>query len=138
MIHNNIIEQETNDAGVERKSVRRPRSGYASKIKSHIKMAVLEKYKLDLVDPKVFPKEKKRWQSFVDALAKDGLADTKHFEEISPGTVQKLFQLFNNLEKVLKSRGKSDYNAKLQLIPAKFHHRLNYLLQYMAQVGDLI
>ena len=101
-------------------------------------MAVLELHKIDLFDPKVFPKQKKRWQSFMDTLAQEGLADTKHYDEISPETVLKLFELFNNVMIVLKSRGQDDYNIKLQLIPAKFHHRLNYLLQYMAQVEILV
>ena len=51
---------------------RRPKAGYAAKIKSHIRMTVMEKHQIDLVDPKVFPDQKRRWQSFVDVLAKDG------------------------------------------------------------------
>ena len=132
---------------------RRPKAGYASKIKSHIRMAVLDKFRIDLLDAKVFPGHKKRWQSFVDTLAKEGLefnslpsnfmiliglSDTQHFDEISPETVEKLFELFNNLVLVLNKRGEKDYCKYLECLPAKFHHRLNYLLQYMAQVNQTL
>ena len=52
---------------------RKPKAGYAAKIKSHVRMAVIEKFKIDLCDPKIFPNEKKKWKSYIDSLADEGI-----------------------------------------------------------------
>ena len=57
---------------MKKKFARQPKVGYAAKIKSHIRMAIIEKYNVDMVDPTLFPNQKKKWQSFVDDLAKNG------------------------------------------------------------------
>ena len=41
-----------------------PKKGYAEKIKSNIKMAVIEKHSIDLTDPSRFPNFSKNWRSF--------------------------------------------------------------------------
>ena len=68
---------------------RKPLANYANKVKSHIKNAVSNlgnyyfwfvfpkissnrKGRVNLTDPILFPLEKKRYQSFLDDLAKDG------------------------------------------------------------------
>ena len=66
-----------------------------------------------------------------------GLCDVEHKEELPPSTVEKLYKLFNDLVDAIKSRGQEDYAAKLQKIPVSYHHQLNHLLQYMAQVLNL-
>ena len=63
-----------------------------------------------------------------------GLGGTKHKEEVPPETVEKLFKLFNDLSEVIRSRGTDRYHGNLSSIPAKYHHKINYLLQYTAQV----
>ena len=55
-----------------------------------------------------------------------------HKEELPPSTVEKLYNLFNNVVDAIKCRGQSNYVAKLQ--DSSYHHQLNYILQYMAQV----
>ena len=62
------------------------------------------------------------------------MGDTTHKEEVPAETVRKLFDLFNNLVAALEARGNADYSDKLRKIPADYHHKLNYILQYMAQV----
>ena len=47
----------------------RPRMGYASKLRSHIKMQIMEDYKFDITDPIKFPKADKHWNSFIEKLS---------------------------------------------------------------------
>ena len=47
----------------------RPKTGYASKLRSHIKMQIMEDYKFDITDPIKFPKADKRWISFIEKLS---------------------------------------------------------------------
>lgn len=65
-------------------------------------------------------------------LAMADLMDTVHKEEVPPATVEKHYNLFNVVD-ALNSRGKDDYAEKLNKIPVEYHHRLNYILQCMAQ-----
>ena len=63
---------------------------------------MLEKFKIDLEDPAVFPNQKKCWRSYIENLASEGLNQTKHYEEINPETISKLYNLFNNLRDCIK------------------------------------
>ena len=52
---------------------RKPKQGYALKMRSQIRMEVLSRFKIDLTDPILFPDFKRRWKSCTDSLDKDGI-----------------------------------------------------------------
>ena len=57
---------------------RGPKLRYARKVRSALKCQILEVFKVDVFDVKVFPEHKKQWMSFVHKLATEGLAETEH------------------------------------------------------------
>ena len=71
-------------------SGQRPKKNYASKLKTSIKMQMIQDYKVDITDEKLFPQFARRWKSFVDKLAEEGRADTTHKEEIPATTLEKI------------------------------------------------
>ena len=114
-------------------SGQRPKKNYASKLKTSIKMQMIEDYKVDITDEKLFPQFTKRWKSFVDKLAEEGRADTTHKEEIPATTLEKIYELLWNVKEALENRGAEDYEAKyLSKIPATYHDQLNKVLQWGA------
>ena len=111
----------------------RPKKNYANKIRSHIKCHILEEKKFDITDPALFPRAAKRWKSFMNTLAKEGRADTTHKEEIPSETLEKIYELLNNVKDALENRGVEDYiETYLSRIPTEFHIDLHRLLQYGA------
>ena len=110
-------------------SGQRPKKNYASILKTSIKMQMIEDYKVDITDEKLFPQFTKRWKSFLDKLAEEGRADTTHKEEIP----EKIYELLWNVKEALENRGAEDYEAKyLSKIPATHHDQLNKVLQWGA------
>jgi len=72
---------------------RRPKLRYAAKIRSSIKCTVVEQFRIDVTDPLQFPDSAKRWKSFCAQLAAEGLADTEHYAEVNPFTMEAIFKL---------------------------------------------
>ena len=111
----------------------RPKKNYACKIRSHLKCFLLEELKFDITDPALFPRAAKRWKSFMNTLAKEGRGDTTHKEEIPSETLQKIYELLNNVKDALENRGVEDYTETfLARIPTQYHSQLHRLLQYGA------
>ena len=114
-------------------SGQRPKKNYASKLKTSIKMQMIQDYKVDITDEKLFPQFARRWKSFVDKLAEEGRADTTHKEEIPATTLEKIYELLWNVKEALENRGHADYEEKfLSKIPAIYHDKLHKVLQWGA------
>ena len=95
-----------------------PKWQYAEAIKSHIKMSIIEDFKIDISDSCLFPDMDKRWKAFISELVANGRNETVHHPEIDPETLQKIYELLANTMDALKSRGTSEYEAKLAKIRA--------------------
>ena len=50
----------------------RPKKNYACKLKTAIKMKMVEDFKVDITDQNLFPNFARRWKSFVEKLADEG------------------------------------------------------------------
>ena len=108
---------------------RRPKLGYAKKVRSGLKCQIEEDFKIDVFDLKMFPNHKKQWLSFVHKLATEGLAETEHFEEVDPVTMEAIMELVQNVYEALAARGKPDYLRKLQKIPLELQPKMHSVLQ---------
>ena len=108
-----------------------------------------------MTDPCIFPREKKRHQSHLDDLAEEGkhpedmedvenitivlgLGESNHFSEIPCETVEARYELFGVLVKLAELRGKEGYKEQLAKLPPQYHSNWHKLLQYSAQVGNII
>lgn len=92
------------------------------------------RYGVDPTCPKMFPEEKRKWTSYCEALAAEGLGDTEHKEEIEADTVEDIYRLFSTVCNLLEARGEENYRRKLLEIPPEWVGKLNFLLQYCAEV----
>ena len=111
----------------------RPKKNYASKLKTAIKMQMIDDFKVDITDQNLFPNFSRRWKSFVDKLAEEGRADTKHKEEIPATTLEKIYELLWAVKQALENRGAEDYvETYLSKIPAMYHDQLHRILQWGA------
>lgn len=117
---------------------RKPKLGYAQKIRGCIKISIIEEFKVDICDPLLFPEASRRWKSFTDDLAVKGLAETVHYGEVDPQTMDMIFELLSNVEKALDNRGSDDYDSFLSKIPFGHRDKLNYILQYGAMFCALL
>lgn len=85
----------------------------------------------------MFPNEKRKWVSYMESLAGAGLGYTEHKEEIGAETMEAIYGLFSTVCRILESRGQPGYRTLLLEIPAEYVGKLNYLLQYCAEVSFL-
>ena len=108
---------------------RRPKLGYAKKVRSGLKCQIEEVFKIDIFDVKMFPNHKKQWLSFVHKLATEGLGETEHFEEVDPVTMEAIMELVNNVYEALESRGTPDYLSKLEKVPLALQSKMHWVLQ---------
>ena len=81
----------------------------------------------------MFPQSAQRWKSYMAELAAEGLADTEHYGEVYPDTVEAIFILLNDAAAALRARGTPRYDALLNKIRVEWRNKLNYILQYGAQ-----
>ena len=95
----------------------------------------MKRYGVDPTCPKSFPDEKRKWNSFCESLAADGLGTTEHKEEIPADTMEAIYELFSTVCTILESRGQENYRELLMKIPPEWVGKLNFLLQYCAEVG---
>ena len=112
--------------------MRKPKLGYAQKIRGCIKNNIIEEFKIDISDPINFPEAGKRWKSFTEDLAGKGLAETVHYGEVDPVTMEMIFELLANVEEALEKRGEADYDTYLNKIPLEYREKLHYLQQWGA------
>ena len=70
-------------------------------------------------------------------MAADGLGCTEHKEEIASDTVEAIYELFTTVTELLEGRGEDNYRTKLAEITPEWTGKLNYLLQYCAEVKVL-
>ena len=110
-----------------------PKKGYAGKIRSNLKCAILDKYRVDIQDASIFPNASKKWKSFVNQLVVKKRSEVEHHEEIDPITMACITELIVDAMDALVARGTASYMEKLTKIPIEWHGRLNYILQYGAQ-----
>ena len=108
---------------------RRPKLGYAKKVRSALKCQIEEDYKINIFDVKQFPNHKKQWLSFVYKLATEGLAETEHFAEVDPVTMEAIMELINDVYEALAARGQPDYMSKLQKVPLGLQKDMHVVLQ---------
>ena len=111
-----------------------PKRKYAEKIRSSIKCTIQNLYRLDITDPCLFPQAAKRWKAFVSELVAKNRSEVQHHDEIDPLTVELIYNLLGNVEAALKARGTKDYEDKLAKVPAKLHDKLNYVMQWGAEL----
>ena len=71
-----------------------PKKAYAEKIKSNIKIKIVEEYKVDVYDPILFPNLPNKWKAFVAELVKKRRAEVDHHEEVDPVTMEAIFMMF--------------------------------------------
>ena len=81
----------------------------------------------------MFPLSAQRWKSYASELADEGLADTTHYGEVDPYTMEAIFTLLNDTAAALKNRGTPEYDSLLNKIPVHWRNKLNYILQYGAE-----
>ena len=117
---------------------RKPKLGYANKIRGCIKNSIIEEFIVDICDPINFPEASRRWKSFQEDLAEKGLAETIHYGEVDPQTMDMIFELLANVEEVLDNRGSAGYETYLAKIPFSHREKLHYLLQFGAMFCCLL
>ena len=111
----------------------RPKKNYASKLRTSIKMQIIDDHHFDITDQVLFPKYQKRWKSFLNKLVEEGRGDTTHKEEVPADTLEKIYRLLWDVKTALENRGEEDYEEKyLSKIPAVYHTMLHKLLQWGA------
>ena len=111
-----------------------PKKGYADRIKSNIKTAVLESCGIDLTDAGKFPNHSKKWKAYIAKLVDEGRSETEHHPEVDPNTMESIYELLINVKEALESRGQDCFDEKLSKVPLKHHNRLHYILQWGAQL----
>ena len=57
-----------------------PKKNYAAKLRTSIKIQIIDDIQFDITVQVLFPKYAKRWKSFVDKLVKEGRGDTTNKE----------------------------------------------------------
>ena len=117
---------------------RKPKLSYASKIRGCIKNTLISEIKMDLTDRALFPESSRRWKSFQDDLADKGLAETVHYGEVDPITMEMIFELLADVEDVIIKRGEADFDSYLAKIPLSHRDKVNYLLQWGAVFCELL
>ena len=110
-----------------------PKKSYAEKIRSQVKMSILEQYQVDIMDKGKFPLMEKRWRAFISELVRNNRSEIQHKEEVSPHTMAAIWELLKNAKAAFESRGMSGYQEKLWKIPLSWQSKLNYILQYGMQ-----
>ena len=63
-----------------------PKLNTASKMRSCIKNAIMDRYKVNITDKCLFPDAEKKWKAFSKEVVKNKRGDTEHHEEIDPET----------------------------------------------------
>ena len=53
---------------------------------------------------------------------------------MDPRTLLKIYQLLMDAKNVIDSRGSTDYEEKLRKVPARYHDRVHYLVQWGAEL----
>ena len=109
-----------------------PKKAYAEKVRSNIKMSILEEYKIDITDKGLFPTGAKNWKSFCEKLVKEGRSETSHHPEVDPETMEAINALGMAVKDALESRGTEQYEEKLNKIPVQLRDKLNYIIQWIA------
>ena len=117
---------------------KKPKLGYAQKIRGCLKNSIIDEFKIDIYDPIYFPEASRRWKSFMDDLAEKGLSETVHYGEVDPQTMEMIFELLADVEEALDKRGAADYEVYLNKIPLNQREKLNHLLQYGAMFCVLL
>ena len=107
----------------------RPKKGYAEKLKSSIKMAILQENNINIFDPVRFPEAEKKWRAFVEKLSEEGRADTTHKEEIPGDTLEDIYELLCNVMDTLENRGSDNYAEMLAKVPVEWHDKLHRIVQ---------
>ena len=67
-------------------------------------------------------------------LAAQGLADTEHYGEVYPETMEAIFTLLQNTSESLAARGTPEYDSALNKIPVEWRSKLNYIMQMGAEL----
>ena len=67
-------------------------------------------------------------------LAAQGLADTEHYGEVYPDTMEAIFTLLQNTSEALAARGTPEYDSALNKIPVEWRSKLNYIMQMGAEL----
>lgn len=109
-----------------------PKLNTASKMRSCIKTAIMDRYKVNITDKCLFPEAEKKWKAFSKEVVKNKRGDTEHHEEIDPETLLQIYSLLSNVKNAIQARGTSEYQAKLAKIPVESQSQLNKLAQWGA------
>ena len=109
-----------------------PKKGYAEKIKSHLKLSMIEHHKLDLTDPVRFPDFSQKFNAFLAKLVTVGRSETDHHSEVDPVTMESIYKLLFHVKNALQARGTPEEEEKLALVPVKLHLKLHRVVQWGA------
>ena len=109
-----------------------PKLNTAAKMRSCIKTAIMDRYKVNIVDKCLFPEAEKKWKAFSKELVKNKRGDTEHHEEVDPETLLQIYTLLSNVKNAIQARGTSEYQAMLAKIPVESQSQLNKLAQWGA------
>ena len=106
-----------------------PKKGYALKIRSNLKCAIMEKFRVDITDASLFPNSARKWRSFISELVVNNRSETEHHEEVDPITMVGITKLIIDVVDALEARGTDKYQEKLSKIPFEWQDKLNRILQ---------
>ena len=109
-----------------------PKKGYAEKIRSNIKMSILNEFQVDITDKGIFLESARNWKSFCEKLAKEGRSETTHHPEVDPASMEAINDLGIAAMEAIKARGTEEYEVKLNAIPLGLRDKLNYVIQWIA------
>ena len=99
-----------------------------------MKQSLIEEFKLDITDEKEFPGVGRKWKAFCEKLVKEGRAEMEPHPEVDPVTMEAINKLLLTTKKALELRGTEFYEEALSKIPLALQGKLNYVLQWGAQM----
>ena len=111
-----------------------PKKGYAERIRSNLKMTILNEFKFDITDKGLFPQSARHWKSFLEQLVKEGRSETLHHPEVDPHTMEAINNLAVCVKEALESRGSEGYEEKLSKVPLSLRNKMNYVIQWVAML----
>ena len=115
------------------KNTKRPKKGYAEKLKRDIKATMILEYKVDIYDKLQFPNLEMKWVVFIKKLVEEGRGEVTHKEEVPHTTMEKIQYLLLSVYNATLSRGTPEYEENIKKVPEGLRYELNRVLQKGSQ-----
>ena len=114
-------------------NTKRPKKGYAEKLKRDIKATMELEYKVDIYNKLQFPNLQKKFVVFIKKLVEEGRGEVTHKEEVPHTTMEKIQHLLLSVYNAIVSRGTPEYEENIKKVPEDLRHELNRVLQKGSQ-----